>query len=370
MRMTHSRSRILIRVILVLCFILIGLALAEGIVRWFDFDWRFVEKNLYYQAANQANFVADPNPEILFRPRPGSSAVYQSGPQSPVGDIRYSVTINSLGFRSEEKPVEKPPGVFRILCFGGSNVFGAAVDDNQTWPAQLEINLNKLDPRRFDVWNMGANAYVGVQMAALATEAVARFDPDMVIFAISNTGPPAFLLGTPVRSYFQKKPSLWHGLTPELFERLPEGLWRNLNRWLFSNIRAYRMFGLAMLAKESDNGRSAWERQSRWEYFENENRSRVREFIENKPDDLTVVLFASPHSVGSDTGSRLRFADYLPDANTPAFYLHADGYPKEYRMIHPPAHVLEWYGERIASWLFENRLVPSVNPVSKPEVGP
>ena len=43
--------------------------------------------------------------------------------------------------------------------------------------------------------------------------------------------------------------------------------------------------------------------------------------------------------------------DYLRGLDLPIIDLTADGLPDEYRDIHPPAAVIEWYADRIAEAL-------------------
>ena len=46
---------------------------------------------------------------------------------------------NSLGYRSDEFPVKKPEGVFRIVLLGGSSTYTEFVRDNaKAWSAQLQ----------------------------------------------------------------------------------------------------------------------------------------------------------------------------------------------------------------------------------------
>jgi len=134
-----------------------ALVISEIIVRFYDLDWRILKKTLYYQQVDQPLHMAVPDPDLLFRLKPNT------GVTNPCGIRPSSVSINSHGARGQEHSAEKPSGVFRIICLGGSNVYGACVDDHETWPARLEQELNKADPGRFEVWNLGTPAYVPVR---------------------------------------------------------------------------------------------------------------------------------------------------------------------------------------------------------------
>ncbi|MBM4062813.1 MAG: hypothetical protein FJ265_17215, partial [Planctomycetes bacterium] len=48
------------------------------------------------------------------------------------------VTTNSLGFRDEEFPVQKPAGEFRVLTVGDSGTFCSGVPNEDAWPQVLE----------------------------------------------------------------------------------------------------------------------------------------------------------------------------------------------------------------------------------------
>jgi len=129
----------------------IGLGLAEMVVRASNADWRYVKKNLAY-CGHVDYLMPDPDPEIVYRLKPDSGALEKS----PFG--RITVTIDSAGARGVERRAPSPPGVFRIVCVGGSNVFGQALSDGDTWPAQLEDRLNASGAgvSRFEIWERPA----------------------------------------------------------------------------------------------------------------------------------------------------------------------------------------------------------------------
>ena len=154
--------------------------------------------------------MPDPNPELIYRPRPNS---VETNDEAAYGEI--SVHINGLGFRGKDRSVSKPEGVFRILCLGGSNVFGYELNDDQTWPHLLEQQLNRRNPGRFEVWNLGVGGYNGQQMAVTGKEACEKYDPDLLILALSNAGATLFPLNDTVTEIFRKAPQYWDFLIPQ-----------------------------------------------------------------------------------------------------------------------------------------------------------
>jgi lysophospholipase L1-like esterase len=64
-------------------------------------------------------------------------------------------SLDRLGYRSPERPREKPAGVKRVLLSGGSTTFDVlAPDDAATWPRLLETRLRAGNPA-VEVWNAG-----------------------------------------------------------------------------------------------------------------------------------------------------------------------------------------------------------------------
>ena len=109
--------------------------------------------------------VADP--EMIFRLK--ASSVSFDG----------NVHINKYGYRGPSYSLDKPAGTKRIICLGGSNVFGFDLSDNETWPAYLEQELRQRFSANVEVWNGGVPAYVGIQMAKVASEAVDDIEADV-----------------------------------------------------------------------------------------------------------------------------------------------------------------------------------------------
>ncbi len=53
------------------------------------------------------------------------------------------VRTNSAGIRDSEYATVSTPGVYRILALGDSQTFGIGLELADTWPKQLEANLNQ-----------------------------------------------------------------------------------------------------------------------------------------------------------------------------------------------------------------------------------
>jgi hypothetical protein len=89
---------------------------------------------------------------------------------------------------------EKPPGVVRIGCFGGSFVYGAEVDEEGDYPAALERVFHEKGFPEVEVLNFG-NPWYGCQQAFMLWDSVGRrYDLDCVVL-----GPGSFTLERDLR---------------------------------------------------------------------------------------------------------------------------------------------------------------------------
>jgi hypothetical protein len=131
--------------------------------------------------------------EELFEP--DSLLVYRLKPRlshSPVIDLRkvracnFSVSTNALGLRGAE--ILPTHDHVRILALGDSCTFGFGVEDDETYPAQLERMLNRSDlsDRRFEVINAGVPGYRSTQGARYLAARGLELAPDVVIACFGN----------------------------------------------------------------------------------------------------------------------------------------------------------------------------------------
>lgn len=116
------------------------------------------------------------------------------------GNSYWQGTVsNSLGFRSPEFTLEKPAGTTRIVCFGDSSTFGIGARMEDTWPFQLNEQLNgsfelaatgKSRPEssspRFQVINAGVPGYTSHQGLQHMRQELDRLQPDIVFASYAN----------------------------------------------------------------------------------------------------------------------------------------------------------------------------------------
>lgn len=94
------------------------------------------------------------------------------------------VSINSLGLRDYEYPIQKDSQAFRILVLGDSMTFGWGTALEETYPKVLERMLNENPPapfQRYEVINAGVGNYNTVQEVAYFKERGLLLNPDMVL---------------------------------------------------------------------------------------------------------------------------------------------------------------------------------------------
>lgn len=90
--------------------------------------------------------------------------------------------INSLGYRGEEFPREKPAGEYRIVCMGASTTFGGGlVDWREAYPARLQDELLARGLGHVRVVNAGVSGYTSWETLANYLFRVSDLEPDLVI---------------------------------------------------------------------------------------------------------------------------------------------------------------------------------------------
>lgn len=101
--------------------------------------------------------------ELLYQPHPYIGYDLRPGAESRPG--RDPFRVNSRGFRGAEFDALPQQGTLRVACVGGSTTWGTGCSgDDTTWPALLQVLLNKALPedgpyQRVEVINAGVSGY-------------------------------------------------------------------------------------------------------------------------------------------------------------------------------------------------------------------
>ncbi len=120
----------------------------------------------------------------VIEPHPSEDIIYTLRPGLHDNFTGVTVTTNSQGMRSPERPIVKPEGTYRIALMGDSFAFGWGVDQDKSFAQVLEDTLNerfKGSPK-VEVLNFGIPGYSSFQEVALFTERGLQFKPDAVLF--------------------------------------------------------------------------------------------------------------------------------------------------------------------------------------------
>lgn len=93
------------------------------------------------------------------------------------------VHINSAGRRDLERPVEKPPGTYRILLLGDSFVEAMHVPLEDTFARHLEAALNGPGKPPIEVISMGVSGYGTASEYLWYRDAGRAYKPDLVLLS-------------------------------------------------------------------------------------------------------------------------------------------------------------------------------------------
>lgn len=133
--------------------------------------------------------------------------------------VIYTMGIdnNALGYRGALVDVPKPAGVYRIVAIGGSTTFGAGMDWQFAYPAQLQTVLHEdFGYTHVEVVNAGVLGYTTWNSLVNFEFRILELDPDLII--IYHATNDAFTRHTPHECYAPDNRYL--GLNPR------GGVWR------------------------------------------------------------------------------------------------------------------------------------------------
>jgi lysophospholipase L1-like esterase len=143
----------------------------RGVMRLRDGSWPVSRQAQFEQGTRAALGLYRAHAFLNTAPREGAT-VEVFGKQA---------SFNSLGYRSLERRLERPPGTARLVCLGGSATFDLqAASNDLAWPARLERLLSEGGPDT-EVWNGGFPGWTSLEtLIALALRDV-DLDPDLMI---------------------------------------------------------------------------------------------------------------------------------------------------------------------------------------------
>ena len=127
------------------------------------------DRFVLFTSLDPSEYAFTPHPYLSYYPNPG----YKRGLTSH----------NSLGYRNDEFPLEKPDGVYRIVALGGSSTYDVSIEDNhQIFTAQLEKLLkDEYGYQNVQVINAGVPGYNSWEMLGNLEFRVLDLDPDLII---------------------------------------------------------------------------------------------------------------------------------------------------------------------------------------------
>ena len=330
--------------------VLMALLVGELIARGAQLERRWLPDLAYYQGVDVSIHRPSAEPGLVYELLPGAElSVWKEEVEGVEEEMAWwteprVMKINRLGHRGPERSVTKPPGTFRVLALGGSNTFGAAVSNGESWPGALERALSERVERPVEVWNLGVNGYVTSQKVTQAREAIERFAPDLLLFQIYNTGPRNILLREDVDpvATFRAEPSLyWETL---LWSPSPEQPVRQA-LWSVSHLYRAVVLGLNRRARVDEKGKFG----SPLEELDNRSEAQAdrmfREFLEEEAAGLPVWILYGAEGPGPGWCDVLEVPRIELDRE-----LDIPELPGA-RHIHPSAEVYTWYGQKIAERL-------------------
>ncbi len=106
----------------------------------------------------------------------------------------FSVSSDQNGLRAPNHSIESNGDTLRIMALGCSTTFGWGVEDDETWPAMLQVYLRASGYNNIEVINAGQPGYSTHQGLQFWDEIASAYEPDLVIlgFVIQDSRKVAF----------------------------------------------------------------------------------------------------------------------------------------------------------------------------------
>ncbi len=147
--------------------LLVTLFILEGGLRlWFTF---------FGTAADKVNYLL-PIEDVLTRFNRFNGQPYFNFGLSPAHPDH-----NARGYRGPEIVTPKPSGTYRIFTIGGSTTYGVSLQNNQTYPAQLQRRLHERGYTNVEVINAGVPQYATYDNLIQFQFRILDDQPDMIL---------------------------------------------------------------------------------------------------------------------------------------------------------------------------------------------
>lgn len=210
---------------------------------------------------------------------------------------KFVAPITSQGFKGPVMEIPKPPGVYRIICYGDSNTEGPP--KATSWPGKLQKVLNRHEEdglRKFEVLNAGVAGYSSYQGLMRFREEVDLYEPDLIFVSFGwNDGP--WTTGKADNDFQPPSPSLI-------------AVKRTLLRYQL--YRSLRYYIIQLWKSETKRTASGIHRVSIPDYVKN-----LAGFVETARErNIHVVLLTRPHREKAyDMVKRDTWLKYVPEYN-------------------------------------------------------
>jgi len=191
-----------------------------------EFCYRFYLKARYEKQVSRWDhplLKIEPNSMIEYSMRPNTQR--ENRISIGQGDT-WIYTINSDGFRGRDISRKKNSNVKRILFLGDSYTFGWGINDNETYPKQLEAILNNGNHNMVvESVNLGVPGYNTVQEYGVLIKKPGLYKPNMVVlgYVMNDAEPQWSVVEDPKKRY--KYAKIW----------VLETIKAHLNDWFFPN---------------------------------------------------------------------------------------------------------------------------------------
>ena len=174
-RTPRTQSGLGKKLFLSLASVLIVLGVPEAVLRIGGYERRTPVFHMKFHVPEIESAGYDRDPILFWKlKRRFSGQVSENHP--------WHVTINSQRMRGADRPLEKPPGTFRIILIGDSTTFGWGVAEEQTYGRVLETLFQNSHPQaNVEVLNAGVPGYSSYQGSKYLKRDLLKYRPDVVL---------------------------------------------------------------------------------------------------------------------------------------------------------------------------------------------